>query len=148
MQVFNQVYESVSILKVKVNIIRIIGCIGLQLSKFPKDVPVTNNLDVEASLTEIAEYLLTCLTNVKPDPGALWLAAEIIDTIFDTFAEDDYNHVLSKVGLIPKLKSVQPVFKKQVRSARRSLGENAAVITTANTNLPKFIQYKEKHGVS
>lgn len=130
-------------MKVKVNVVKMVGCIGLLLTKFPKDIA---DLNVETLLTGIAEYLINCLTTLKVERQGLWLAAEILDTIFDVFAEDDYNHVLKNLQVIPKLKSLQQPFKKQVRSERRSLGENAAVIQTANTNLPRFIQYKEKLG--
>ncbi|CAL8070193.1 unnamed protein product [Orchesella dallaii] len=142
---FHKVYETVSVCKVRVNIIKIIGCMGLLLTRFPKET-LLNNLSLETLITQIAEHLIACIPFLKFEREGLWLTAEILDTLFDVFAEDDYNAVLKNTALIPKLKTLQPAFKKQVRSERRSLGENAAVIQTANTNLPRFIQYKEKHG--
>lgn len=118
---------------------------GILLSRFPvADTP--KNLNVPQMLTEIAQYFLDCITRLKVDKCGLWLVAEILDTLFDMFAEDDYNEVLKQLELIQRLRGIQPAFKKLVRSERRSLGENAAVIQTSNTNLPRFIQYKEKHG--
>ncbi|ODN05331.1 mRNA cap guanine-N7 methyltransferase [Orchesella cincta] len=122
---FHQVYEAVTICKVRVNIIKIIGCMGLLLTRFPKET-ILNGLNLETLITQIAEHLITCVTSLKLDREGLWLAAEIFDTLFDVFAEDDYNSVLKSTALIPKLKALQPTFKKQVRGERRSLGENAA----------------------
>jgi len=69
--------------------------------------------NAEQLLLTIGEFLLTCISRPS-ERGNLWRVAEALDTVFDVFAEDDFNHVMQQLGLIEKLKVFLPQYKRQV----------------------------------
>ncbi len=87
-----------------------IGGMGILLTR--KKIPAVN---IEEILSSIGEFLLNCISS-PTERGNLWRVAEALDTVFDVFAEDDYNHVMKGLGMIEKLKVFLPQFKRHVSS--------------------------------
>lgn len=100
----------------------------------------------------------TCANESK-----VWVMAECLDAIMDIYAEDDTDKAASEIELLGKLQALVPLFKnkvrylfecffslcnrfffKQMRQQRKTLGDNVAVVSTVNTNITRFIKYKEK----
>jgi len=136
-------YSKVDIAKIHTNIIKITGGMGILIAKDAKEG--LTKTAIEDLLEQVGSFLLSRISNYG-DSQHLWRVSESLDTIFDVFAEDDYNHVLEKLGMIEKLKVFLPQFKKNIRNQRRNLGENKAIIETSRTNLARFIEYKVQNG--
>lgn len=72
----------------------------------------------------------------------LWVLAEALDSIMDLFGEDETDQVASELGLVDKLQALLPSFRRKVQVNKRKLGDHYALVSTVNTNLPRFIHYK------
>lgn len=62
----------------------------------------------------------------------------------DIFSEDETDKLAGEIQLTVKLRELIPIFKNKVREQKKALGDNVAVISTVNTNIIRFIKYKEK----
>jgi len=141
LQVFLQLY-SINIPPLLTNVIRIIGGVGILISREKKPTE-----DHQRLLILIGEFLLNCVIQTGHHDNLIGIA-EALDTIFDVFAEDDYNGILKEIGMIQQLKAFVPQFKKIIRYQRKQLGDNKAIVETSRTNLTRFIDYKIKHGAA
>ena len=97
--------------KIHTNIIKVIGGFGILLSRIERRPE--NEKIVTTILGQVGEFLLQCVCEPF-ERDHLPVAAEALDTIFDVFAEDDYNDVLRQLGMIDKLKKFLPAYKKLV----------------------------------
>uniref|UniRef100_A0A1B6L0C3 SYO1-like TPR repeats domain-containing protein n=1 Tax=Graphocephala atropunctata TaxID=36148 RepID=A0A1B6L0C3_9HEMI len=113
--------------QVQVNVVRIIGTLGVML--------VTNACIVET----VGIYLLQA---VERQPVDLWLVAEALDSLMDVFAEDCTDQMAAEVNLVPRLQALTPRLKSKMRQERKMLGENYPLVSTVMTNLMPFIKYK------
>jgi len=120
---------------VRVNIVHLLGTIGQSC---------TQNDQVRISIANF-------LTEAATRDVELRVVAEALDKIFDMFAEDETDKLCSQVGLIGKLKKLQPGFKAKMslfKQQRKFQGSNQAeTLAMANmvkNNLGRFIKYKEK----
>ncbi|CAK9833560.1 HEAT repeat-containing protein 3 [Anthophora retusa] len=118
---------------VRVNLIRIVGNLALILM---------NNDTPEAQ--EIIKHISLFLLETCRLESEVWVMAESLDAIMDIYAEDDSDQLASEFKLLEKLHGVVPHFKNKVRQERKTLGDNVAVVSTVNTNITRFIKYKEK----
>lgn len=101
-----------------------------------------------------------------------WVIAEAVDAIMDLFSEDETNQLAADVQLVERLRPVVSIFKGKVRiddfvkiyyskldrciliftfvvvlqvaQQRKQLKDKMAVVTTVNSNISRFIKYKEK----
>ncbi|EZA61547.1 hypothetical protein DMN91_003785 [Ooceraea biroi] len=93
---------------------------------------------------EIIKYVSTVLLDISTTETQAWVMAESIDALIDIFAEDATDQLAVDIKLIPRLQSLIPQFKSKVRQQKKSSGDGKSVISTVNTNLTRFIKYKEK----
>ncbi|XP_071494042.1 HEAT repeat-containing protein 3-like [Diadema antillarum] len=116
---------------IRVNLVGILGGIGSILAK---------RKDTESLLTAVGHQLLEVATK----DASLWVAAESLDAIFDTFADGlTADHVAVEIGLTARLKALVPQLKSKLRQNRGTLGEHLPIIMNARTNLGRFIKYKD-----
>lgn len=118
---------------VQTNLIRILGNLALILIN--NDTPEGYEL-----IKHVSIFLLdTCMMESK-----VWVMAETLDAIMDIYSEDASDQLASEIKLVEKLHTLLPLFKNKVRQQKKSLGDNIAVVSTVNTNITRFIKYKEK----
>ncbi|KAF8782676.1 HEAT repeat-containing protein 3-like [Argiope bruennichi] len=116
---------------IKVHIVYIMGTIGSMLGNI--DSPASASL-----IRVIGSFLLDiCLKS-----NDMWVTAETLDKIFDVFAEDHVDFIAREIGLIEKLTHLVPVLKAKIKQQKKNLSDHLVVITTAKTNLLRFIRYK------
>ena len=120
---------------VRVNIVHLLGTIGQSCIQ---------NDQVRISIANF-------LTEAATRDVELRVVAEALDKIFDMFAEDETDKLCSQVGLIGKLKKLQPGFKAKMslfKQQRKNQGSNQdetmAMANMVKNNLGRFIKYKEK----
>ncbi|XP_050489362.1 HEAT repeat-containing protein 3 [Bombus huntii] len=118
---------------VRVNLIRTLGTLALILM---------NNDTPEAH--ELIKHVSTFLLDICKTELSVWIMAESLDTIMDIYAEDDSDQLASEIKLVEKLHVLAPLFKNKMRQQRKNLGDNVAIVSTVNTNIMRFIRYKEK----
>lgn len=114
---------------IRVNAVRIVATFGAHFAKNKKPHPMLVNLGV---------FLL----EVACRDTELWVVAEALDSIFDVFGEDHLNNILSEIRLLDRLRQLLPMLKSKMKTNRKDLGEHLPVISTAKTNLIRFIKYK------
>ncbi|OWF45096.1 HEAT repeat-containing protein 3-like [Mizuhopecten yessoensis] len=114
---------------IRVNAVRIVATFGAHFAKNKEPHPMLLNLGV--FLLEVACH-----------EGELWVVAEALDSIFDVFGEDHLNNILSEIRLLDRLRQLLPMLKAKMKANRKDLGEHLPVISTAKTNLVRFIKYK------
>jgi len=95
-------------LRMATTLVRLVGSFGILVSRGK-----TLSAESRLLLLRIGEFLIGCLT-FGSDKVDLIRTAEALDTIFDVFAEDDFNDVIQELGLIEKLRNLEPHFRKQV----------------------------------
>ncbi|CAL1283744.1 unnamed protein product [Larinioides sclopetarius] len=127
MNISNQSQDS----RIKVHITQILGTIGSMLGNI--ESPATASL-----IRVIGSFLLDICTKSTD----MWIIAETLDKIFDVFAEDHVDFIAKDIGLIEKLTHLVPVLKAKIKQQKKHLGDHLVVITTAKTNLLRFIKYK------
>ncbi|KAJ9594173.1 hypothetical protein L9F63_014402 [Diploptera punctata] len=118
---------------VRANLIRSVGLLGMILSKSEEEKS-------QLLFKNIGNFLL----DVCARESELWVVAEAVDTIMDVFAEDETDLAAAQINLVEKLQTLLPSLRHKVRLQRKSLGNHYLVVTTANTNLGRFIKYKAK----
>ncbi|XP_064640684.1 HEAT repeat-containing protein 3-like [Lineus longissimus] len=114
---------------VRTNTIRIVSTIGCMLALQQQPHSLLKNIGV---------FLL----EICAKDSELWVIAEALDSIFDVFSEDHLNPVVMEIGLVQKLKQLSPLLKQKIHQQKRFLGEHLPIVTTARTNLIRFIKYK------
>ncbi|XP_075217707.1 HEAT repeat-containing protein 3 [Lycorma delicatula] len=111
------------------NVTQVIGALGVFCA----------NKNLNFLLKDIGRFIIA----IAERQGPLWLIAEALDTLMDVFAEDNTDNVAQEIALVSHLSAIAPVFKKKVRAERKTLGDHYALVTTANSNLTRFISYKK-----
>ncbi|XP_059158780.1 HEAT repeat-containing protein 3-like [Physella acuta] len=114
----------------QINVVKIISTIGCILSAEP---------------SPILKKIGTVLLEVASNNADIVVVSEALDSLFDVFKEDNTNQIAKDIGLVDKLRSMQPSFRTKVSSQRKKFGENYAVVMTAKANLSGFIKYKLSH---
>ncbi|KAK7862039.1 hypothetical protein R5R35_002175 [Gryllus longicercus] len=118
---------------VRANVVRTVGMLGMiTLSQ-----PLENNFEI---IKGVGKFLLNGLAHELE----LWVMAEMLDSIMDLFGEDETDRAAAELALTIHLQTVLPAFKRRVKMNRKKLGDHYALVTTVNTNLPRFIRYKSK----
>lgn len=123
--------RSCQLADVRVNIVRIIATVGVVFSK-QADLP---NAD---TLKNIGIFLLTIICGDKD----LWVVSEALDSVFDVFGEDHLDSIDHDIGLTDRLSKFVPEMKSRVNLIKRKPDEHYPVISTAKTNLIRFVKYK------
>ncbi|KAK3754074.1 hypothetical protein RRG08_024151 [Elysia crispata] len=115
--------------EIQINVIRILSTIACVMSQ-------------QNQLTFLFKRISIILLEVVSTNLDLVIVAEALDSLFDVFKEDHTDSVAKDIGLVEKLKSLQPLFKAKIVSQKKKLGENAGMVLMAKTNLHGFIKYK------
>lgn len=118
--------------EVRVHTIRIISTIGCLLAK---------KLEPHSMLKNIGMFLLEIICK----DGDLWVVAEALDSLFDVFGEDHLDPVVREIHLVERLKQILGPLKAKINSTKHTLGEHYPIVSTAKTNLIRFIKYKTTH---
>ena len=118
---------------VRANLIRILGNFALILMN--NDTPDAH---------ELIKHVSLFLLDTSMAESKAWVMAESLDAIMDIYSEDDSDQLATEIGLVEKLHGLLPHFKAKVRQQKKSLGDNVAIVSTVNTNITRFIKYKEK----
>ncbi|XP_039758896.1 HEAT repeat-containing protein 3 [Pararge aegeria] len=118
--------------EIRTNLIRMIGILALLL---------VNNLNDTASIVicTITEFIL----EQAHKENKVWVLAEAIDTLVDLYSEDETDLLAAKVKLVEKLSVLAPILKNMARNSKKLPKEYKVLVTTANSNLPRFIKYKK-----
>ncbi len=122
---------------VRVNLVHMLGNLGQKRAALE-----------QASFSQEQVYISRFLLEAASRDVELRVVSEALDKIFDMFSEDYTNALCKEVGLVPKLKQVQPGFRtklglfKQQRGAKEA--DTLALATMVKNNLGRFIKYKEK----
>ncbi|XP_011639881.1 HEAT repeat-containing protein 3 isoform X1 [Pogonomyrmex barbatus] len=93
---------------------------------------------------ETIKLVSTFLLDISKTETQIWIIAESIDAIMDIYAEDETDHLAIDIELVPKLLSVVPHFKNKMHQQKKHLKDGMSVVSTVNTNLMRFIKYKQK----
>lgn len=118
---------------VRVNLIRILGNLALIIAK-------SDNLNKYELMKHISIFLLV----TSATDSMAWVMAECIDALMDIFSDDDTDKLAAEIQLTVKLSELVPILKTKVRQQKKTLQDNAALISTVNANIVRFIRYKEK----
>ncbi|XP_063822156.1 HEAT repeat-containing protein 3 [Ostrinia nubilalis] len=118
--------------EIRANLIRMIGILALLL---------VNNLNEITSnvICTITEFIL----EQAHKENEVWVLAEAIDTIVDLYSEDETDILAAKVKLVDKLAVLAPILKNKARQQKRLPKEYKVLVSTATSNLPRFIKYKK-----
>lgn len=113
--------------EVQINVVKIISTIGCIIST--GSYPLLKKIGI-------------ILLEVACHNEDVVVVAEALDSLFDVFKEDSTDFIAKEIGLVDKLRALQPSFKTRVSGNRRKFGENYAVVMMAKSNLARFIKYK------
>ncbi|CAG9117502.1 unnamed protein product [Plutella xylostella] len=117
--------------EIRSNLIRMIGILALLL---------VNNLNESTSnvIATITEFIL----DQANKESEVWVLAEAVDTVVDLYSEDETDALAARVKLVEKLTVLAPILKNKARQQKRLPKEYKVLVSTAVSNLPRFIQYK------
>ncbi|KAL0851138.1 hypothetical protein ABMA28_007003 [Loxostege sticticalis] len=118
--------------EIRANLIRMIGILALLLVNNLNDI--TSNV-----ICTITEFIL----EQAHKENEVWVLAEAIDTIVDLYSEDETDVLAAKVKLVDKLAVLAPILKNKARQQKRLPKEYKVLVSTATSNLPRFIKYKK-----
>jgi len=120
---------------IRVNLVHLLGTIGQSCTKNE----------------QIQIFVATFLTEAATRDVELRVVSEALDKIIDMFTEDETDKLCTQVGLIGKLKKLQPgfrtklsLYKQQRKSEGGNYAETIAMANMVKNNLNRFIKYKEK----
>ncbi|KAF9421537.1 hypothetical protein HW555_002470 [Spodoptera exigua] len=118
--------------EIRSNLIRMVGILALLLVNNLNDV--TGNV-----ICTITEFIL----EQAHKENEVWVLAEAIDTLVDLYSEDETDVLAAKVKLTDKLAILAPILKNKARQQKRLPKEYKVLVSTATSNLPRFIKYKK-----
>lgn len=118
--------------EIRSNLIRMVGILALLLVNNLNDV--TSNV-----ICTITEFIL----EQAHKENEVWVLAEAIDTLVDLYSEDETDILAAKVKLTDKLAILAPILKNKARQQKRLPKEYKVLVSTATSNLPRFIKYKK-----
>ncbi|XP_052737736.1 HEAT repeat-containing protein 3 isoform X2 [Bicyclus anynana] len=118
--------------EIRSNLIRMIGILALLL---------VSNLNETSSnvICTITDFIL----DQAHKENEVWVLAEAVDTLVDLYSEDETDLLAAKVKLVDKLAVLAPILKNKARQQKKLPKEYKVLVTTANSNLPRFIKYKK-----
>ncbi|KPI94899.1 HEAT repeat-containing protein 3 [Papilio xuthus] len=118
--------------EIRSNLIRMIGILALLL---------VNKLNETSSnvICAITDFIL----EQAHKENEVWVLAEAIDTLVDLYSEDETDVLAAKVKLVEKLSILAPILKNKARQQRKLPKEYKVLVSTATSNLPRFIKYKK-----
>lgn len=123
-----------SVIEVKMNLVKI-TCVWTSL------VFKVKRFESKEHDSLIATRLLQFLHSVEN----LILLAETLDCLIDVFSDDDTDQLAKQIQLISKLGASEPKLKNMIKSNKKTLdSEKLALVSTVQTNLHAFIQYKRQ----
>ncbi|KYM96799.1 HEAT repeat-containing protein 3 [Cyphomyrmex costatus] len=131
----NDIHQCVSI-NVRVNMIRML-CNLVQIMLSKKNSKDSKNY-------EAIKLVSTFLLDISKTENRVWVIAESMDAIMDIYAEDETDHLAADIKLVPRLLSIMPHFKSKMHQQKKHLQDGAIVVSTVNSNLMRFIKYKQK----
>eukprot|EP01134_Creolimax_fragrantissima_P001305 CFRG1305T1 len=112
---------------IRINVAGLIGCLGQRVSPNHRD---THNV-----------FLITLNRLLNDSSPAV--IAETLNSLYDAYAEPDYNAEMIAVGLVPRLRSVATSVKRKLQISRAKLPKDVkGRLSDALYNLPRFIEYK------
>ncbi|KAJ8735590.1 hypothetical protein PYW07_007210 [Mythimna separata] len=118
--------------EIRSNLIRMVGILASLL--------VNNLNDVTSSvICTITEFVL----EQAHKENEVWVLAEAIDTLVDLYSEDETDGLAAKVKLVDKLAILAPILRNKARQQKRLPKEYKVLVSTASSNLPRFIKYKK-----
>lgn len=118
--------------EIRSNLTRMVGILASLL--------VNNLNDVTSKvICTITEFILE-QAHKEPE---VWVLAEAIDTLVDLFSEDETDALAAKVKLTDKLAILAPILRNKARQQKRLPKEYKVLVSTAASNLPRFIKYKK-----
>ncbi|XP_017301860.1 uncharacterized protein LOC103514817 [Diaphorina citri] len=95
--------------------------------------------------TEHDTFVLSNLLHFLDNTEDLILLAETLDSLIDLFSDDDTDVLAKQVNLTGKLTANEPKLKSMIKSNKKTLdSEKLALVSTVQTNLHAFIQYKRQ----
>ncbi|XP_033105154.1 HEAT repeat-containing protein 3-like [Anneissia japonica] len=116
---------------IRVNILGMLGSIGSLLA-FEENA--------EQTVAAVGIQLIDIATK---DPS-IWVIAEALDAIFDTFGDGKTADVVAeRINLVVKLRNMVPQLKSKMRQNKGNLGDRLPIVQNAKMNLIRFIKYKE-----
>ncbi|CAK1540045.1 unnamed protein product [Leptosia nina] len=118
--------------EIRSNLIRMIGILALLLVNSLNDTTTT-------VICAITEFIL----EQAHKENEVWVLAEAIDTLVDLYSEDETDGIAAKVKLVDKLAILAPILKNKARQQRKLPKEYKVLVSTASSNLPRFIKYKK-----
>ncbi|XP_030040343.2 HEAT repeat-containing protein 3 [Manduca sexta] len=118
--------------EIRANLIRMIGILALLLVNKINDI--TSNV-----ICTVTEFIL----EQAHKENEVWVLAEAIDTIVDLYSEDETDALAAKVNLVDKLMVLTPILKNKARQQKKLPKEYKVLVSTAVSNLPRFIRYKK-----
>ncbi|XP_045501868.1 HEAT repeat-containing protein 3 [Colias croceus] len=118
--------------EIRSNLIRMIGILALLLVNNLNDTTTT-------VVCTITEFIL----EQAHKENEVWVLAEAIDTLVDLYSEDETDSIAAKVKLVEKLAILAPILKNKARQQRKLPKEYKVLVSTASSNLPRFIKYKK-----
>uniref|UniRef100_A0A8D8MF64 HEAT repeat-containing protein 3 n=1 Tax=Cacopsylla melanoneura TaxID=428564 RepID=A0A8D8MF64_9HEMI len=90
-------------------------------------------------------FVVSKLLRLLDTTTELSLLAETLDCLIDLFSDDDTDLLAKQVNLIGKLGTSEPKLKTMIKSNKKTLdSEMLALVSTVQTNLHAFIQYKRQ----
>lgn len=132
---FVQVAQQSEVVIIRLNFVHILGELAVLAAKMVREPTPVSVLGI------LASWLL----DVGARDADLRVVAEALDKTFDAFSEDDTDEVFAAQQMLPKLRQIAKSVKVKMSQEKRSLGpESYSIVSMANSNLKRFIKYKEK----
>ncbi|XP_045448424.1 HEAT repeat-containing protein 3 [Melitaea cinxia] len=119
--------------EIRSNLIRMIGVLALL---FVNDL----NDTISNVICSITEFIL----EQAHKENEVWVLAEAIDTLIDLYSEDKTDILAAKIKLVEKLQILVPVLRNKARQQKKLPKDYKVLVTTVNSNLPRFIKYKKQ----
>lgn len=119
--------------EIRSNLIRMIGVLALLFVNDLNDT--TSNV-----ICSITEFIL----EQAHKENEVWVLAEAIDTLIDLYSEDNTDILAAKIKLVDKLQILVPVLRNKARQQKKLPKDYKVLVTTVNSNLPRFIKYKKQ----
>ncbi|CAH2102481.1 unnamed protein product [Euphydryas editha] len=119
--------------EIRSNLIRMIGILALLFVNDLNDT--TSNV-----ICSITEFIL----EQAHKENEVWVLAEAIDTLIDMYSEDNTDIIAAKVKLVEKLEILVPVLRNKARQQKKLPKDYKVLVTTVNSNLPRFVKYKKR----
>lgn len=114
---------------VKVNSIKILGCLG-------------SNSKLLAEVEAIGSFLLQLLESSAQ--LSIDVKSEAIDNLMDVFSQDSKTDaIVVQISLIARLREIGKKFRLEARDVRRKSKQRNPVADTVVLNLTRFIKYKQ-----